>query len=700
MNSNPEKNNNDSFSLIDFYTENLNDSIKDDYKYDIGQTDITKKIIKVLLQANKPNPLLLAEAGVGKTSVVKGLAKRIKNGTVPKQLLNKQIRELQINNLDVSPSGEKGFFTSNVLNLIQELKERPDIILFIDEIHQIIGSGREDSSNGTDGSQLFKTALADGSISLIGATTFDEYGRFIINDRALQRRFSNINIAEPDPDTTFEILKQNIPYFENNYGQFSISDDNIRLIVKLAGMYFTDTFYPDKAITLFDKSIGTTFYETAYNEKNPEVSEFMIAGTVFEETGIPTSEIMIALHPEISNLESLIEQDVLGQEEAIQQISEEVNRGEVGFKKPHEPLADFLFIGTTGVGKTETAKSLAKHLFGSEENMIELNMGGYKDKRAVERLIGNDFEDGALTKPVRNHPFGVLLLDEIEKANPEVFDLLLSILEEGEIEDAHGRKVNFRNLIIIMTSNLARNYVLKKNSYFNITNESVTQPIDPEDSIELRNKKERYKTTYNKKKKIFDRNINTELSRYFRPELVNRFSNIIVFDVLSMKQTALIAQKYLNNWEKQLKEKTGLDLYYTFDAIQFLIDMGTDYKMGARPLYRQLNHNIIDKFSTDIMFARANPEDSFNEAKKLIIDVSGRRANIKDDFGKNERNNTFEFNLGTSKKPLTEEEKQEKLAIFGEKSIEHMQELSNLQKTPEEIEKEDKSFKSFNARTS
>lgn len=627
---------------LDFYAKNLNESVKKQLEsHAIGRDKEISQLIQILMHANKSNPFLVGEPGVGKTALVEGAAYLLNQGQVPEQLENYQIYSLNLGILDTNAAGKIGYFNANFSNIIQEcIDNRDHIILFIDEFHTLMGASRKEGS-GMDGSQLLKAPLARGEIHVIGATTFDEYHDFVEDDKALQRRFDVIPLQEPDEPTSVQILQGSLGKYFRHYGDnIEISNKIIKDIVSLSVRYLTENYLPDKAFDLLDASIGQ-----CVKDKRTVVNITDVAYAIYLKTNIPVSTIASSLNPTVYDLKNVLKRRVKGQDDAIDQIVKAVDLSFVSLNNPNQPLASFLFLGTTGVGKTEMGLAMAEGLFQDETNMIRLDMAEFNTKDAVERLLGSGNKRGILTEAVRRKPYGILLLDEIEKAHPIVWDLLLSILDAGEIQYARGRNVNFKNVIIIMTTNLAANTIKTKEAW--------------KADRQMSKEEQRYRQN------LFHKRIDLVLQRTFRPEFVNRLGNRIVFNILDKEEVILIAKKYLDVLSLRL-EKVGYHLLYDYDVIDYLTDMGTDTDNGARPLQRVIDQQIAGKLAELLLQAQQNDSSKLKQMTTFVMSVKGDRPSKIDKYGSRE----FVFKARLNEP--SEDEKKEQSEIFSPKNVHKM----------------------------
>lgn len=581
---------NETYPLIEKYCENL--TKKAEFKmheYEaISRDREIQAIINSLLRKTKNAPVLIGEAGVGKTAVVEGLAVKFARQQVPDRLLGKQILKLDLASMT---STDHGGFAKRFSALVKEFQETKDKnIIFIDEIHELVNTGAANSTSALDAGNILKPALARGEISLIGATTIDEYHEYIEQDRALQRRFQIIELAEPSVEQTIKILSE----IKDNYERFHgvvYDEDAIKAAVTLSKRYITDRFLPDKAIDLIDEA-GAAFE----GEKNKVIGKREIAEVLKEWTGIPVTTILKAEAERLIGLESRLKRRVKGQDEAVHEVSDAIMVAQGGLQDPEKPIASFLFLGITGVGKTELAKALTEAIFDQEENCVRLDMSEYSGTDAVEKLIGSGKRKGFLTEAVKHQPYSVVLFDELEKAQPEVWNLLLQILDDGRLTsgDISKRLISFKNTIIIMTTNVGSQYI--------------------EDLMEYKgsdiqaNKERQFKTM-----------VQSELINIFkRPEFINRIDHKIVFNVLNKKVIKEIAQTRLAELNERLK-KQGYSLMYDDRLIDYLADMGTDLKNGARPLARLINRQITAVLAKSIIrYQRSNPKN--RNIFRIVVD--------------------------------------------------------------------------------
>lgn len=610
--------------ILGEYGINLNDMAREG-KIDgvIGRDEEIERVSEILNRRRKNNPVLVGEAGVGKTAIVEGLALKIINGEVPQKLANKEIIQLDVSSL-VSGTGIRGQFEEKMQQLIAELTENQDIILFIDEVHQIVGAGSAEGSN-TDAGNILKPALARGEIQLIGATTLNEY-RVIEKDSALERRLQPVRVDEPTLDETMTILKGIQEQYEN-YHHVKYSDEAIRAAIDLSDRYIQDRFLPDKAIDLLDESGSkknltiqvqdpetinrkindaekaktdatdredyekAAFYRdqiTKYEEmleqqvpesETPIVTEQDMINIIEIRTGIPVGDLKEKEQTQLRDLDKELAKVVIGQDQAIDKITRAVRRNRIGLRKTNRPIGSFLFVGPTGVGKTELAKALTYELFGNQDAYVRLDMSEYMDRHSTSKMIGSPpgyvgyDEAGQLTEQVRRNPYSLILVDEVEKAHPDVLNMFLQIMEDGRLTDSQGRLVDFKNTIIIMTSN-AGTGAAEANVGFGATLDGTQQSI-----------------------------LN-QLSGYFKPEFLNRFDAIVEFNSLSKENLLSIVDIMLKEINQSMAEH-GIEIDIDDAAKEQLVEIGYNPDMGARPLRRVIEEQIEDKIAE---FYLENPD--------------------------------------------------------------------------------------------
>lgn len=603
----------------------------------IGRQEEISRVIQILSRRGKNNPCLIGEPGVGKTAIVEGLAERIVNGDVPDTVAEKRLLSLDLAGL-VAGSKYRGEFEERIKKVINEVMADGHVILFIDELHTLIGAGG--SEGALDASNILKPALARGEIQVIGATTIDEYRKRVEKDAALARRFQSVMVEEPSEEDTIKILQGIKPLYEDHH-QVTITEEAIEAAVHLSKRYISDRFLPDKAIDLMDEAAaglrlralpsGENLAEKTRelrmaeeellnalknessmdkaieirarekrlqeevekaerrisrrrNGKKLTLTANEVSAVVSQWTHIPVTKLNETEASRLRNLEKTLHKRVIGQEEAVNAVSRAVRRGRVGLKEPNRPIGSFLFLGPTGVGKTEISKALAEAVFGSEEAMIRVDMSEYMDKTSVNKLIGSapgyvGYEEGGqLSEKVRRHPYSVVLFDEIEKAHPDVFNVLLQVLDDGRITDSQGRRVDFKNTIIIMTSNAgAQEIVEPKHLGFGGTD----------------SEKENYE--------LMKSNVMTEVRRIFRPEFLNRIDETIVFRMLTKADLSKIVRLLTSSLEKRVKESLGISLRIQPAVNDYIVDKSYNPKYGARPLRRQIQTDIEDRLSDEIL---------------------------------------------------------------------------------------------------
>src|SRR6056297_3325516 len=634
---------------LDKYSRDLTEMAAED-KLDpvIGREKEIKRVIQVLSRRTKNNPVLIGEPGVGKTAIIEGLAKSIVDENVPEILIGKRVVALDLSSL-VAGSKYRGEFEKRLKSLMSEIVENGEVILFIDEMHTLVGAGAAEGA--IDAANILKPALARGELQAIGATTLDEYRKYIEKDAALERRFQSIMVGENSEEQSIKILKGLRDAYEAHH-KVKISDQAIKAAVKLSHRYIADRFLPDKAIDLMDEAasrvrlrnntrpdelrdineridelekekeaaVKNQEFEKAArlrdeeNELKKELQEIKddwkqkkgINDTVVKEediaqivsswTGIPVTKLEETETKKLLKLEEHLHKRVVGQDEAIKAVSQAVRRARAGLKDPKRPIGSFIFLGPTGVGKTELARTLAEAMFDDEDAMIRIDMSEYMEKHSVSRMVGSPpgyighEEGGQLTEPVRRRPYSVILFDEIEKAHPEVFNILLQILEDGALTDSHGRKVDFKNTVVIMTSNVGANYIKKQSQ--------LGFKAEKDEESEYENMKE---------------NVISKLRDTFRPEFLNRLDETIVFHSLNKDHITKIIEIMIDELQKRLDTKE-IKIDITTDAKMKLIDEGFDAEFGARPLRRAIQKMVENKLSEKIL------SGDISEGDKVKVD--------------------------------------------------------------------------------
>ena len=604
----------------------------------VGRKEEIQRVIQILSRRTKNNPCLIGEPGVGKTAVVEGLAQKIVAGDIPEILKDKRVVTLDISGM-VAGAKYRGDFEERIKKALNEVKKAGDVILFIDEIHTIVGAGAADGA--IDAANILKPLLARGEIQLIGATTLNEYRKYIEKDSALERRFSPVNVKEPTPSDTIEILNGLRDKYEAHHN-VKITKEAIEAAVKLSVRYINDRFLPDKAIDLIDEAssrariktytepenlkelqtkieeiekdkeeaVRSQKFEKAASLRDKEkelkekyekeeqkwknkntkqvtnITEENIAEVISTWTGIPVYKITENENERLKNLEKELHKRVVGQNEAVEAVAKAIKRGRVGLKDPNRPIGSFLFLGPTGVGKTELSKALAQCLFGDESSMIRIDMSEYMEPHSVSKLIGSPpgyvgFEEGGqLTEKIRRKPYAVILFDEIEKAHPDVMNMLLQILEDGRLTDSQGRTVNFKNTVIIMTSNLGARVITDKKSLGFSNNE----------------KQEDSQKDYEETKKEVMQILKKEL----RPEFINRIDEIIVFHKLNDEEIRKIVDIMIAEVERRLKEQ-NIEIEVDDSVKDLIAKTGVDKAFGARPLRRTIQNLLEDKLAEEIL---------------------------------------------------------------------------------------------------
>ena len=622
----------------------------------VGREKEISRLIQILSRRTKNNPCLVGEPGVGKTAIAEGLAQRILAGSVPETIKDKRLVVLDLSGM-VAGSKYRGEFEERIRKVVDEVRENQGILLFIDELHTIIGAGGAEGA--LDASNILKPSLSRGELQIIGATTLEEYRKYIEKDAALERRFQPVTVEEPSEEEAYEILKGLRPYYERHH-KVEISDEALEAAVKMSVRYINDRFLPDKAIDLIDeaaskvqlsgyqasseiedlsreiqeilqekeRAIKTGYLSLAKEcqekqkeaearleqlqvkeekknqRKSGKVDEKAVASIVSDWTKIPVQRLTEGEPRRLAQLEKELHKRVIGQEEAVRAVSQAVKRGRVGLKDPNRPIGSFLFLGPTGVGKTELSKALAQAVFGSEQAMIRVDMSEYMEKHSVSKLIGSPpgyvgyDEGGQLSEKVRRNPYSVILFDEIEKAHPDVFNILLQVLDDGHITDAHGRKVDFKQTIIIMTSNAGAQAI-----------------VEPKQLGFISQKDE--KKDYEKMKS----GVMEEVRRLFKPEFLNRIDEIMVFHTLNKEEIRKIVLLLLKSLENRCEEQMDIHLNVTNSAVDYIAEAGFDAKYGARPLRRAIQSKIEDRLANELLEGKIKRGD--------IVQVQYRNKEIR-----------------------------------------------------------------------
>ena len=622
----------------------------------VGREKEISRLIQILSRRTKNNPCLVGEPGVGKTAIAEGLAQRILAGSVPETIKDKRLVVLDLSGM-VAGSKYRGEFEERIRKVVDEVRENQGILLFIDELHTIIGAGGAEGA--LDASNILKPSLSRGELQIIGATTLEEYRKYIEKDAALERRFQPVTVEEPSEEEAYEILKGLRPYYERHH-KVEISDEALEAAVKMSVRYINDRFLPDKAIDLIDeaaskvqlsgyqasseiedlsreiqeilqekeRAIKTGYLSLAKEcqekqkeaearleqlqvkeekknqRKSGKVDEKAVASIVSDWTKIPVQRLTEGETRRLAQLEKELHKRVIGQEEAVHAVSQAVKRGRVGLKDPNRPIGSFLFLGPTGVGKTELSKALAQAVFGSEQAMIRVDLSEYMEKHSVSKLIGSPpgyvgyDEGGQLSEKVRRNPYSVILFDEIEKAHPDVFNILLQVLDDGHITDAHGRKVDFKQTIIIMTSNAGAQAI-----------------VEPKQLGFISQKDE--KKDYEKMKS----GVMEEVRRLFKPEFLNRIDEIMVFHTLNKEEIRKIVLLLLKSLEKRCEEQMDIHLNVTNSVVDYIAEAGFDAKYGARPLRRAIQSKIEDRLANELLEGRIKRGD--------IVQVQYRNKEIR-----------------------------------------------------------------------
>ena len=615
------------------------------------ETEITR-IIQILSRRTKNNPCLIGEPGVGKTAVAEGLAQRITDGEVPENLADKKVIALDLAAM-IAGAKYRGEFEERIKKVLEEIRKAGNIILFIDEIHTIVGAGSAEGA--VDAANIIKPPLSRGELQVIGATTLDEYRKYIEKDAALERRFQSVTVGEPTEDESVEILKGLRDRYEAHH-KVKILDEAIEAAVHLASRYIADRFLPDKAIDLMDEAasrirlagltptpqikekqnrlaaIDAEKEEAIHNQEferaaalrdevktlkeeidalqkehhtgtsaDKIVDESAIAAVISQWTGIPLQKLTETESEKLLKLENILHERVIGQEDAVSAVARAIRRSRVGLKDPKRPVGSFLFMGPTGVGKTELSKALAEAMFGSEKSLIRIDMSEYMEKHTVSRMIGSPpgyvgYDDaGQLTEKVRRNPYSVILFDEIEKAHPDVFNIMLQILDDGILTDSHGKKVDFKNTVIIMTSNIGAKEITAKHASLGFS-----------DAVgEFNQTQEQIKTK-----------VMAALKSSFRPEFLNRIDDIIVFQQLTEDNIRAIAALMLSSVSQRLEENMGIVLNFTDAAVAHLAKVGYDPVYGARPLKRTIVNQVEDKIAEQFL------DGSLKDKTEITVDVT------------------------------------------------------------------------------
>lgn len=624
----------------------------------IGRKSETERVLQILCRRGKNNPCLIGEPGVGKTAIVEGIAQNLVNGTVPEIVAGKRLVSLDMSGL-VAKSKYRGEFEERIKKVISEVAAAGNVMLFIDELHTIIGAGGAEGS--LDASNILKPALARGEVQVIGATTIEEYRKYIEKDAALERRFQPVQVGEPTEEESVEILKGLRALYEKHHN-VEITDEGVEAAVRLSARYVNDRFLPDKAIDLMDEAAAKSRLgvmrdpqeaidkkqeihqaeldlenalrdgdleraralkaikedleldweklnkknHRADKRKKPVIGENEIAEVVAGWTKIPVSKLTENEAARLQKLEETLHKRVIGQEEAVSAVAKAVRRGRVGLKDPKRPIGSFLFLGPTGVGKTEVSKALAEAVFGNEEAMIRVDMSEYMEKHSVSKMIGSPpgyvgHEDGGqLSEKVRRNPFSVVLFDEIEKAHPDVFNILLQVLDDGHITDSQGRKVDFKNTIIIMTSNAGAQSIIEPKKLGFGVHEDEKQDH------------ERMKS-----------NVMEEVKRLFKPEFLNRIDETIVFRALNKDDMKQIVTLMTNELQKRCKDQLQINLVVRDAAKSDIVEKAYDRKYGARPLRRKIQNEIEDRLAEEIIAGKVKAGDRVvvtTKNKMLVVE--------------------------------------------------------------------------------
>ena len=627
----------------------------------IGRDKEIKRVIQILSRRSKNNPCLIGEPGVGKTAIAEGLARKIAEGKVPEKLLDKKLLSLDLTGM-VAGAKYRGEFEDRIKKVMQEAKKDGNIILFIDELHTIVGTGSAEGA--VDAANILKPALSRGEIQVVGATTLNEYRKYIEKDAALERRFQPVTVGEPSQEATLEILKGLREKYEQYHG-LHITDEALKAAVELSARYINDRFLPDKAIDLMDEAasrvqmeeeepseeltsleeklnalaadkeaaIAVQDFEKAAqlrdtekdykkqleternkrrkrNKEHRDVSEEDIAAVVSDWTGVPVTRLTEDESQRLLHMEDTLHKRVVGQDEAVKAVARSIRRGRVGLKDPKRPIGSFLFLGPTGVGKTELCKSLAEAMFGDENAMIRIDMSEYMERHTVSRLVGSPpgyvghDEGGQLTEKVRRKPYSVVLFDEIEKAHEDVWNIMLQILDDGRITDSQGRTVDFKNTVIVMTSNIGAKVLTDAGSKLDFETGDKKAEADADKAYEQA------------KETVLE-----ELRRTFRPEFLNRIDDIIVFRALTEQDIEEVARRMLKTVENRM-ESMGIHLDASEEAVKELAREGFDPKYGARPLRRAIQNKVEDAVAERMLDGTLNTGDTAKlavEDNKLVV---------------------------------------------------------------------------------
>ncbi len=614
----------------------------------IGRESEIRRVIQILSRRNKNNPCLVGEPGVGKSAIVEGLARMIVDEDVPDTIRGKRVVTLDLSGM-VAGSKYRGEFEERIKSVIHEVEEDGNVLLFIDEVHTMVGAGGAEGA--IDASNILKPSLARGEIQLIGATTLEEYRKYLEKDAALERRFQPVTVEEPDEEQTIEILRGLRENYEKHHN-IEITDKGIEAAARMSGRYINDRFQPDKAIDIIDEAgsrirlesmrlpdnirvmeeklaqlgeeketaikkadiaqageIGEKQseiaekikrarrrYERQSKARRPVVDEAVIADVVSDWTKIPVQRLEEAESSRLKNLEKILHKRVIGQEEAVSAVARAVKRGRTGLKDPRRPIGSFLFLGPTGVGKTELSKALAEALFGDENAMIRVDMSEYMEKHSISKLIGSPpgyvgyEEGGKLSEKVRRNPYSVILFDEIEKAHPDIFNILLQVLDDGHITDSQGRKVNFKNTVVIMTSNVGAKSIMEPRRLGFGSEESEEKDYQAMKDMVME-----------------------EVKHTFKPEFLNRIDEIIVFHVLNQAQMKQIVSLLFREFSERVKSQMDITLVVRDSVKKYVVEEGADKKFGARPLRRFIQNKVEDKMAELLL------EDELHEGDRIEL---------------------------------------------------------------------------------